>query len=395
MTCTANCSQVGICSFNNTCICPPCFMGNRCETSTNVIQFSLTFAIQWDIETTGVNSNFNIPQFIYTFVIAAMLVMALTNNIACLQTFMKHDIRSTNCGLLQITYCIAGLITIIGLEFRMLTIPEFNQLTQSYSYRYAACNVIPVIVIIMVDICMWLSSALIVEFVLLECFNFNLYRSRRFAVISSISGTILTIGTHFHEIIARRPLPDPIRASLYSCTFAFPLPLDIIDKTLRVCHVILPLTVHFLGIIVMIVNITRRTLLVHSRDDFFHVFIEQCIKRKHFFVPPFLIILSNLPHLILHLKGECEDARNINILRLHIAFNILIYLPPSITFFVYIFPSKSYMHQFQTTPMGRWLKRIYNCNYKRNIRRISIQSRVISNKTVFSNLSFSARIIEK
>ncbi|CAF3134115.1 unnamed protein product [Rotaria socialis] len=132
-------------------------MGNRCEASTNVVQFPLTFAIQWDIETADVNLNFNIPEFIYTFAVAAMLVMALTNNIA-------------------------------------------------------SCNVIPVIVIIMVDICMWLSSALIAECVLLECFNFSRYRSRRFAVISSISGTILTIGTHFHEIIARRPLPDPIRA---------------------------------------------------------------------------------------------------------------------------------------------------------------------------------------
>ncbi|CAF4728999.1 unnamed protein product [Rotaria socialis] len=176
----------------------------------------------------------------------------------------------------------------------------------------------------MVDICMWLSSALIAECVLLECFNFSRYRSRRFAVISSISGTILTIGTHFHEIIARRPLPDPIH---------------IIHKTLRVCHVILPLTVHFLGSILMIVNITRRTLLVHSRDDFFQVFIEKSIKRKHCFVPPFLTILSNFPHLILHLKDECENARNINILRLHVAFNILICLLPSITFFIYIFPS--------------------------------------------------------
>jgi len=34
--------------------------------------------------------------------IALMLLMALINNIACLQTFLLQDIRLTNCGIFQI-----------------------------------------------------------------------------------------------------------------------------------------------------------------------------------------------------------------------------------------------------------------------------------------------------
>ncbi|CAF3692187.1 unnamed protein product [Rotaria sp. Silwood1] len=359
MPCISDCLNGGICSLNETCICPPCYAGNSCEISTNLIKFSLTFAMRWDIEQTLTNSNSNVPEFTYTFVISLMLFMAIINNIACLQTFFLHDIRLTNCGMLQIFYCISGLITIIGMQLRMLTMLKFDALTTAYSYRYAACNIIPVIVILMGDTCMWLSSTLIIEFVLLECFNFDIYRSRRFSIISSIIGLLITIGTHMHEIIARRPLPDLMHPNLYSCTFAYPLPLDIIDKILRTCHVIIPLTIHFIASIFMLMSITRRTLFVRDRTDYFRVFIIQCIKRKHFFIPPLFIILSNLPHLILHLKDECEDARNISILRIHIAFNILVYLPPSITFFIYIFPSKSYMHQFKTTYMGYYLKLIY------------------------------------
>ncbi|CAF5056026.1 unnamed protein product, partial [Rotaria sp. Silwood1] len=198
MPCISDCLNGGICSLNETCICSPCYAGNSCEISTNVIKFSLTFAMRWDIEQTLTNSNFNVPEFTYTFVISLMLFMAIINNIACLQTFFLHDIRLTNCGMLQIFYCISGLITIIGMQLRMLTMLKFDALTTAYSYRYAACNIIPVIVILMGDTCMWLSSTLIIEFVLLECFNFDIYRSRRFSIISSIIGLLITIGTHMH-----------------------------------------------------------------------------------------------------------------------------------------------------------------------------------------------------
>ncbi|CAF3136083.1 unnamed protein product [Rotaria sp. Silwood2] len=384
MPCISECLQGGICSFNDTCICPPCYTGNSCEISTNVIKFSLTFAMKWDMQQTTSNSSFNTPEFFYTAVVAIMLFMAVINNIACLQTFLLHDIRSTNCGMLQIFYCIAGLITIIGMQLRMLTMLKFDALTNAYSYRYTACNIIPVVVILMADNCMWLSSVLIIEFVLLECFNFNIYRSRRFSVLSSTIGLILTIGSHMHEIIARRPLPDPMHPDSYSCTFAYTLPLDIIDKILRVCHVIIPLAIHFIGSICMLISITRRTLLVRDRKDYFSVFISACIKRKHFFVPPLFIIVSNLPHLILHLKDQCEDARDISLLRTHIAFNILVYLPPSITFLIYIFPSNSYMYKFKTTFMGRCFKRIFQRRKEQNASRWN-QLRAVSREkfTIF------------
>ncbi|CAF0919287.1 unnamed protein product [Rotaria sordida] len=362
MPCLNDCSQVGICSFNDTCICSPCYTGNSCEINTNVIQFSLTFTMQWDIRQASLHSNFNTPGIIYTTIIALMLFMAVINNIVCLQTFLLQDIRLTNCGMLQIFYCISGLIAIVGMQLRMLTMLIFDELIQAYPYRYAACNIIPVIVILMGTVCMWLSSILIIEFVLLECFNLSLYRSRRFSVISSIICLLLTIGTHMHEIIARHPLPDPMHPDSYSCTFAYPLPLDIIDKILRVCHIIIPLGIQFIGSICILISITRRTLLVRDRYDYCQVFISEFIKRKHFFVPQLFIILSNLPHVILHLKDQCEDAPNISLLRIHVAFNILVYLPPSMTFFIYIFPSKSYMHKFEKTFMGRLFKRIFQRN---------------------------------
>lgn len=358
MTCNITCLNGGVCSLNNTCICSSCFTGTQCDINVNVIKFSLTFAMHWDIRQVPIYLNFNAPEFVYTTIIALMLLMALINNIVCLQTFLLHEIRLTNCGIFQILYCFTGLLTILGMQLRMLTMLEFDRLTTAYSYRYIACNIIPVIVIIMGDICMWLSALLVIEFVLLECFNLNIYRSRWFSLISSIICFILTSSSHFHEIIARRPLPDVNQSNSYTCTFIYPLPLDIIDKILRAIHVTVPCTIHFIAIICILINVTQRTLMVRDRHDTIQVFINEFIKRKHFFVPPLIIIISNLPHLILHLKDACEDARNISILRMHVAFNILVYLPPSVTFFIYIYPSQNYMHKFKKTIIGRCLQQI-------------------------------------
>ena len=55
-----------------------------------------------------------------------MAIVSIMNNLACLQTFFLHDIRLTNYGIFQIFYCFMCLITMIGMQKRMLTMLEFD-----------------------------------------------------------------------------------------------------------------------------------------------------------------------------------------------------------------------------------------------------------------------------
>ena len=129
------------------------------------------------------------------------------------------------------------------------------------------------------------------------------------------------------------------------------------------------------------ISITRRIIMVRGRTDFFHVFVRECFKRKYVFIPPTFIIIANLPHLILHLIDECEDARDIVILRRHVSFNILVYLPACMTFFIYIYPSKSYLRQFRRTHFGQLIQRI------KTIQIANIKVMRSSQETLTSNLS--------
>ncbi|CAF0887202.1 unnamed protein product [Adineta ricciae] len=128
MTCTIDCENGGRCLFNNTCLCPPCYIGPSCDISMNVIKFSLTYAMYYDSQRVSATSKYNFIAFAYTFTIALMVMVSIINNLACLQTFFLHDIRLTNCGIFQIFYCFMGVITMIGMEIRTLTMLEFDHL---------------------------------------------------------------------------------------------------------------------------------------------------------------------------------------------------------------------------------------------------------------------------
>ena len=312
----------------------------------------------WDIDNSeSISDQLNLAKFFYTFAIALLLLSSILNNVICLNTFLIDEIRLSNCGVFQILYCFMGLLTIIGMQMRMLTMLIFDRLIHTYAYRYFACNIISVLVILMGNMCTWISALLAIEFLLLECFNYNLHRTRRFSIISFSFTFLLVIGSHLHEIIGRRPLADPYRPDVYSCTFIYPVSLDTIDKVLRALHVLIPCSIHFISTVIILISISRRTVFTRGLNNHWSAFGRTCLKRKHFFVPPLWIIICNVPHLVLHLIDKCEDARELGILQRHVTLNILVYLPPASTFFIYIYPSESYMHKFRSTNFGRFFQR--------------------------------------
>ena len=317
----------------------------------------------WDIRLVDSESDqLNLPKFFYTFAIALLLFSALINTVICLSTFLIAEIRLSNCGVLQILYCLVGFFTVFGMQMRMLTMLVFDRMILTYAYRYMACNIVPVLVILMGSMCTWISALLAIEFLLIECFNLNLHRSRKFSVISSAVVFLFVVGSHLHEIIGRRPLIDPYHLDTYTCTFIYSFSLDMIDKILRVLHIIIPCAIHFISSLAILISISRRTVFTRGLDNHWSAFARTCLKRKHFFVPPLWIIICNLPHLWLHLIDACENPNDLVVLRRHVAFNILVYVPPACTFFIYIFPSPSYMHKFRSTWIGRLCRK---CSVKK------------------------------
>ena len=361
LLCPSSCLNGGICTSNGYCQCQPCFMGNSCQTAINANRFSLTFAMQWDFREYENTSRLNVPKFLYTFSVSFLLFFGILNVIPSLMTFFLPVIRSTNCGIFQILYCITGLSSLIGMMMRLLTTLVFDQTIHTYAYRYIACKLLPVFVIITADCCIWVSALVAIEFFIIELFSVNLHRTRWYSFIVSSIVFIIIFGSHTHEILGRYPFENENDPYSYSCKSIYTLPVDLIDKILRVLHVIIPCSIHFICALSILIQITIRACHVRNTKNYLGMFFTQCVKRKHFVVPPIFIILFNTPHLILHLKDQCEDARDTILLRTHISFNIMVYIPAASVFFIYIYPSKNYMRRFALTPIGRCFQRLVKC----------------------------------
>jgi hypothetical protein len=374
MNCTGGCLNGGLCSFNNTCVCASCFAGTSCEVDVNAINVPLTWLILWDIDHAETTQDFNWPKLIYIFVIAFMLLMSIINNIVSLQTFLGYEIRQTNCGIYQILFSLTSLMAVITLQLRVMAMLWFDYLTEAYAYRYITCNIMPITTMVMYDTSVLIATLLAIEFVLLECFNFNLNRSRWLSIILSIIIFLITFSLRINILVARRPISDSHRSGLYTCIFIHPVDIVTTGKIALSIHALVPTIIQLIASLCLLISITRRIGFVFARQDFVRIFLKECRKRKHFFVPLLFTIFTVLPHLFLHLRDECEDARDLSILRLHLSFNILAYLPQSLTFFIYIYPSASYMNNFKRTWSGRLLTGIFNCCNRKEEKNYSIST---------------------
>ena len=68
-------------------------------------------------------------------------------------------------------------------------------------------------------ICLWSAAFVSVERVLIQCFHFSIYRSRRCAIITSLLLVILTITASITWFIGTQTVSHPIVPTIYLCEF--------------------------------------------------------------------------------------------------------------------------------------------------------------------------------
>lgn len=94
-SCYLSFSNGEVCGINQTCSCPPCFMGDRYETSVNVVRFPLTTSIKWDIDNDA-SASFNWLIFFYIGTFSLILLFAILNAIPSLFKYFLSVRNSLN-----------------------------------------------------------------------------------------------------------------------------------------------------------------------------------------------------------------------------------------------------------------------------------------------------------
>jgi hypothetical protein len=303
-------------------------------------------------------------KFLFIFLFSLLTVVSFINSLLTLSTCFIRKIRITICGLYIIIYSIFSFIGIALLEIIAVVALFYNDELNKYPVIH--CALIPMFLYLTFNIYLWLSAFIAVERLLIQLFHYSHYRTRKYAIMFLIILFIFLSSASVITALGRTVGKSPIfSTTYYVCSFnRFPNEnWKIANKVISssYVHVITPLALSSLSIVLTITHIIRHkiTLTDLERNSWLSLIKQQILKHRDFFIPPLVIIICTLPErlLINIADGYCiEKSMHKFYLRLHIAFDFLLYMPLVLPFFIYIYPSNVYMNQFRKTEIVKWIK---------------------------------------
>jgi hypothetical protein len=339
---------------NNSTVFTTC---NGTETN-NYLRFSMSASMSIDILSQETLKWQVALVVIYVSLSTLQFLMATIGNLLTIETLLQKKIRITSSGVYLIVFSLASLIGMILLYIRIIVTLFFNEELHKNSLIH--CRIITTIVNFTLILCLWTGAFVSIERVLIQCYKYSFYRSRKYAVTISVLLILLTAAANITSFIGWKSAVHPIVPHMRLCKFRqFPTHWKLVDKIVNsmYIHFVIPWILHVLSIISVLIHIIRRKIILTDaeRRDWNKIMCQQLKKHKSFFIPPIIILTCTLPHVLLtNLGGSgtqnpCLKSNMNAYLRLHIAFDFLYYSLQTIGFFTYIYPSNVYMNQFRET----------------------------------------------
>ncbi|UJR08464.1 hypothetical protein I4U23_012733 [Adineta vaga] len=370
-----SCLNEGEC-ISDSCICSSlCFVGNRCEIYFNAIDLPFSSAMLEDTSS---------AQIVYSALLTLLVIIGLINNSIGLVICTRESIRITACGVYLIILLTSGFIRTIFLQTTVLTILGY----ESPSLRLWSCYANPYMSLALGFTGIWLSVGIAIERVLIECFDMNLYETRRHAMLASLGCFIYSCVTNLPAIFAREFVLSPSGKSLCMYDYISHPTWNLVDRVFSYIHAIVPCTAHLVCTVCILTTIARRKIFIHKntqpKQRLCHVWFRQLYFHRDFLVPPLFLITCLLPNAIHgHLVVKCVSHSDLDHLRLHILFIFLLHVPSVFVYFLYIYPNESYRKEFRQT----WLYRRFCCSFYRKNKKKSQQRYQVPIKSTMSELA--------
>ncbi|CAF1154397.1 unnamed protein product [Rotaria sp. Silwood1] len=187
---------------------------------------------------------------------------------------------------------------------------------------------------------MWYSSMIACERLFIECFDCALYATRQRACLLSFILFIFVLLTQIPTLL------------LYFGGFSASTVIPILTKTVKCIEfgtVLITCLLHIVSSLFVLKNISVHKVYINlGEQEYWFVWRQQMKKHMDFFVPPLCYILCILPwYLFKHVIYSCNRVSPTTTLRLYFILIALANVPFTMTFLIYIYPSKVYMNEFR------------------------------------------------
>jgi hypothetical protein len=341
------------CPTKSICICPPCFYGMRCQFSTSGFGLSLDAILGYHILP---EINLNHQPLIIKISLALTIIFIMTgliNGILSMLAFKNKSVREVGCGLYLLGSSITTLLTIVmfGLKFWILVLAQMTVISNK-SFLSFQCHSIDFLLRVCLCMDQWLNACVAVEraFTAIKGARFDKKKSKQTAKFVIIIMLIVIVGTSIHDPIYRRLIDevnDDDNVKRIWCIVSYQPGLQVYNSFMHTFHFSAPFMMNLISAIILIMKQSRQQATIHPQQNYRQHLREQFRQHKHLLTAPIVLVILALPRLIIPFVSKCMKSTGDSWLFLVGYF--ISFIPPMLTFVVFILPSKFYRKEFRRT----------------------------------------------
>jgi hypothetical protein len=197
----------------------------------------------------------------------------------------------------------------------------------------------------------WLNACVAMEraVTIIKATRFDKKKSKKAAKFVILLLLIVLVGTSIHDPISRRLIDEEndAKEKRIWCIISYSSSLQIFNSMMHSFHFLGPFMINLISSIVLIIMTTRQQAKLHQQRPYKEILEEQFREHRHLLFAPIVLVILALPRLILTFVSKCMKSANDSWLFLIGYF--ISFIPPMLTFIIFISPSKFYKKEFDKT----------------------------------------------
>jgi uncharacterized membrane protein len=198
----------------------------------------------------------------------------------------------------------------------------------------------------------WLSACVALERAITakKGTAFNKKKSKQAAKIVIVILLVVIVSTSIQDTLYRRLIVeenDDNNDKRIWCIVTYPSSLKIFNPAVHIVHFFGPFIINLVSSIILITKKSRQQSNLYIHRTYKQHLQKQFRQHKHLFTAPVLLVLLALPRLIISFVSKCMKSTNDSWLFLIGYF--ISFIPPMLTFVIFILPSEFYKKHFRNS----------------------------------------------
>ena len=335
-----------ICPKRMTCGCRPCSFGSRCQFSTKGMGLSLDVVLGYHIRVKAPLSRQPSMLFVSLAITALLFAVGLVDALFCIWTFQAPRIRQTGCGLYLLATSITSLLVITAFVIKMIfmIVSQMGAVTHR-SFLLGRCITMDFTVRVLLTVGDWLRACVCVERALTvsQGIGFNAVKSKRVAKVVICVVYLAVAMSALHEPLHRQLVDDPDEQRTW-CVTTYSSLWTTVNYAVVVLQFVAPFIINIVSALLIIVMGARRRSAIQQRLTLRQHLLAQFQQHKKLLISPCVLIVLTTPRLILSFASGCMSSSRQS--WLFLAGYFVEFIPPILTFAVFVLPSEVYRAEF-------------------------------------------------